>query len=57
MSRYRRRTSGQYDAVIVITDHTEVDYKMVRKHAQLIIDTRNVYKLFGTLGEGNIVKA
>ena len=47
----------KYDVVIVVTDHTDVDYELVRKHASLIIDTRNVYKLYGKLGDGNIVKA
>ncbi len=48
---------SKYDVIIVITDHTDVDYELVRKHAKLIIDTRNVYKLYGKLGDGNIVKA
>ncbi len=47
----------KYDAVIVVTDHTDVDYALVRKHAKLIIDTRNVYKLYGPSENGNIVKA
>lgn len=32
-----------YDAVVIVTDHDGVDYAMIRKHAKLIIDTRNVY--------------
>lgn len=44
-----------FDAVLVVTDHTDVDYDMVARHARLVIDTRNVY---GTREErGNIVKA
>ena len=31
----------KYDAVLVATDHTDVDYELVAKHARLIIDTRN----------------
>jgi UDP-N-acetyl-D-glucosamine dehydrogenase len=34
-----------YDAVIILTDHSNVDYELVRKQAVLIIDTRNVYPL------------
>ncbi len=30
-----------YNAVLLSTDHTSVDYQMVSKHAPLIIDTRN----------------
>jgi len=34
-----------YDAVVIITDHSNVDYELVKKQAALIIDTRNVYPL------------
>ena len=34
-----------YDAVAILTDHSNVDYEMVKKQAALIIDTRNVYPL------------
>ena len=30
------------DAVVITTDHSNVDYEMVGKYAKLIIDTRNV---------------
>jgi len=29
------------DAVIITTDHTRVDYRLVREHARLVLDTRN----------------
>jgi UDP-N-acetyl-D-glucosamine dehydrogenase len=32
------------DAIIIITDHTPVDYKLIAKHAKLIIDSRGVYR-------------
>ena len=32
------------DAIIIITDHTPVDYKFIAKHAKLIIDSRGVYR-------------
>lgn len=32
------------DAVVVVTDHSHIDYQWVVKHAPLIIDTRNVTK-------------
>ena len=34
------------DCVIIITDHTNIDYDMVVKNAKLIFDTRNVLKNF-----------
>ena len=32
------------DCVIVVTDHTRVDYGWVLEHSRLVVDTRNVYK-------------
>lgn len=32
-----------YDAVIVVTDHTPVDYELVARHAKLVVDTRGIY--------------
>jgi UDP-N-acetyl-D-glucosamine dehydrogenase len=29
------------DAVLVVTDHDGVDYKLIGKHARLVVDTRN----------------
>ena len=33
-----------YDAVVIVTDHSLFDYNKIRQNARLIIDTRNVYK-------------
>jgi UDP-N-acetyl-D-glucosamine dehydrogenase len=33
-----------YDAVIVVTDHTAVDYRLVATRARLVVDTRNALK-------------
>jgi UDP-N-acetyl-D-glucosamine dehydrogenase len=32
------------DAVVVVTDHTGVDYELVARHAPLVVDTRGVYR-------------
>jgi UDP-N-acetyl-D-glucosamine dehydrogenase len=32
------------DAVVVVTDHSSIDYGFVRRYAQLIVDTRGVYR-------------
>ena len=32
------------DIVILVTDHTKVNYKMVAKNSKLILDTRNVFQ-------------
>jgi UDP-N-acetyl-D-glucosamine dehydrogenase len=33
-----------YDCVVIVTDHSGVDYAFIRNNARLIFDTRNVYK-------------
>jgi UDP-N-acetyl-D-glucosamine dehydrogenase len=32
---------GQYDAVMIVTDHSTYDYRKIVEEAQLVIDTRN----------------
>ncbi len=36
-----------YDAIMIVTNHENVDYKLVEKHAKLIIDTRNALNRIG----------
>jgi UDP-N-acetyl-D-glucosamine dehydrogenase len=38
------RTLESCDAVLIVTDHSGVDYAMVARHAQLIVDTRGIYR-------------
>ncbi len=43
----------QYDCVVIATDHAKFDYEMIRLNADLVVDTRGVYR-----GKhNNIVKA
>ena len=35
---------GQYDAVVIVTDHTSYDYKSIVEQSQLVVDTRNATK-------------
>jgi UDP-N-acetyl-D-glucosamine dehydrogenase len=35
---------GQYDAVLIVTDHTSYDYKAIVAESQLVVDTRNATK-------------
>jgi UDP-N-acetyl-D-glucosamine dehydrogenase len=44
------------DAVLITTDHSGVDYELVARHADLVIDTRNAMGRAGAAGE-NIRKA
>jgi len=32
---------GQYDAVLIVTDHSSYDYNDIVDQAELVIDTRN----------------
>lgn len=41
------------DAVVLVTDHSVVDYELVARHAKLIVDTRGVYRD----PRANVVKA
>ena len=33
----------KYDLVVVLTNHNQYDFNLIKKHARLIIDTRGVY--------------
>ena len=35
---------GQYDCVLIVTDHTDYDYKNIVAESQLVVDTRNATK-------------
>jgi UDP-N-acetyl-D-glucosamine dehydrogenase len=35
---------GAQDAVVIVTDHSAVDYDLVLRHAPLIVDSRGVYR-------------
>jgi len=35
---------GQYDAVLIVTDHSSYDYRAIVEQSQLVIDTRNATK-------------
>jgi UDP-N-acetyl-D-glucosamine dehydrogenase len=37
-------TLETFDAVVVVTDHTGVDYELVARHARLVVDTRGVLR-------------
>ena len=43
--------AGQ-DCVVVVTDHSAVDYQLVARHAPLVVDTRNAMRNVGKPGDG-----
>jgi UDP-N-acetyl-D-glucosamine dehydrogenase len=35
---------GQYDCALIVTDHTDFDYKKIVQESKLVVDTRNATK-------------
>ena len=35
---------GTYDAVLIATDHSSIDYHFIAKHSKLVVDTRNAMR-------------
>jgi UDP-N-acetyl-D-glucosamine dehydrogenase len=46
---------GAYDAVLIVTDHTHVDYARVVKEGRLVFDTRNATKKVRGASAPNVV--
>ncbi len=42
--KFDQKTLKSFDCVVVVTDHSNVDYKFIAKHSKLVIDTRNALK-------------
>ena len=41
MTRAELKDLGQYDCVLIVTDHSDYDYKHIVQESQLVVDTRN----------------
>ncbi len=52
----RPETLRQYDAVLILTDHSNIDYAMVVELAQVVVDTRNATRQVGP-GREKVMKA
>jgi UDP-N-acetyl-D-glucosamine dehydrogenase len=46
---------GAFDAVVIVTDHSNVDYKLVAREAKLVVDTRNALKNLRPEMKGKLV--
>jgi UDP-N-acetyl-D-glucosamine dehydrogenase len=44
---------SKYDAIVIVTNHSNFDYEMLLKNAKLIVDTRNVF----SKSNKNVVKS
>jgi UDP-N-acetyl-D-glucosamine dehydrogenase len=49
-------TVSSADAVLIVTDHSKIDYKLIVENADLVIDTRNALACFPN-SSGKIIKA
>lgn len=43
----------KYDAIVIVTNHSKIDYDLIQKKAKIIVDTRGVFKK----SLSNVVKA
>jgi UDP-N-acetyl-D-glucosamine dehydrogenase len=48
---------ASYDAVLIATDHDNVDYALLVEHARLVVDTRNAVARSGIPSADNVCKA
>ena len=53
---WNAKAIAKYDAVLIATDHSDIDYEAMVRAAQLVIDTRNATKSVKT-GRKKIIKA
>jgi UDP-N-acetyl-D-glucosamine dehydrogenase len=44
MKRTELDKLGEYDCIVIVTDHSDYDYKKIVGEAQLVVDTRNATK-------------
>jgi UDP-N-acetyl-D-glucosamine dehydrogenase len=50
------KTLAGYDAVLIATDHDNVDYKLVVDNSKVVVDTRNACARAG-ISDGKVIKA
>ena len=46
-----------FDVVMIVTDHTKVDYAMVAEHARILVDTRGIAHRLKLKPKGLLVEA
>jgi UDP-N-acetyl-D-glucosamine dehydrogenase len=48
---------NRYDAILIATDHDNIDYSLLVEHGKIVIDTRNAVKKAGISDPTNVFKA
>lgn len=56
-ARLNKQILHQSDCVVIVTDHSQIDYQLVAENANLIVDTRNALKEYAIKFSQKIVKA
>jgi len=44
MKRSELKDLSRYDCIVIVTDHSDYDYRKIVREAQLVVDTRNATK-------------
>ncbi len=52
-----KKNLAKFDLVVLSTDHSDYDYKMIAENANLIVDSRNAFVKHGIINNSKIVKA
>ena len=42
--KINKKNLSKYDFCLIVTDHSNVNYEIIRKYSKMVFDTRNVYK-------------
>lgn len=42
--KFNKKTIRSFDCVVIVTDHSNVDYQFIAKNSKIVIDTRNAMK-------------
>ena len=52
-----KKSLSDFDLVVLSTDHSDYDYKMIVEDAKLIVDSRNAFAKNGIINDNKIIKA
>ena len=52
-----KESLSDFDLVVLSTDHSDYDYKMIAEYAKLIVDSRNVFAKHYIIDDKKIIKA
>lgn len=53
--KMNKRTLKKFDWAVIVTDHSDIDYKFIARNVRFVLDTRNAFARFG-IKSRNIIK-